>query len=120
MLSCTLDRSKFLWRDEIPPGETRKIVPADHGAAKDFHAFAKQTRHELVNATEANKEFNFCCVNDNWRRANGPRPVVSLGLPRNGEAFKHTWPTGHYPGAGPRWPRAIRPCAFPHGLFLKF
>ncbi len=59
-LNCPLPilRSKKALSD-MQPGETLKIVATDPGAMKDFQAFAKQTGHELVYATEANKEFLF-------------------------------------------------------------
>lgn len=59
-LNCPLPilRSKKALTD-MQPGETLKIVATDPGAMKDFQAFAKQTGHELVYATEANKEFLF-------------------------------------------------------------
>jgi tRNA 2-thiouridine synthesizing protein A len=59
-LNCPLPilRSKKALTD-MQPGETLKIVATDPGAMKDFQAFAKQTGHELVYATEENKEFLF-------------------------------------------------------------
>ena len=59
-LNCPLPilRSKKALTD-MQPGETLKIVATDPGAMKDFQAFAKQTGHELVYASEANKEFLF-------------------------------------------------------------
>ncbi len=59
-LNCPLPilRSKKALTD-MQPGETLKIVATDPGSMKDFQAFAKQTGHELVYATEANKEFLF-------------------------------------------------------------
>ena len=59
-LNCPLPilRSKKALTD-MQPGETLKIVATDPGAMKDFQAFAKQTGHELVYATEENEEFLF-------------------------------------------------------------
>ena len=59
-LNCPLPilRSKKALTD-MQPGEVLKIVATDPGSTKDFQAFAKQTGHELVYATEANKEYLF-------------------------------------------------------------
>jgi tRNA 2-thiouridine synthesizing protein A len=40
-------------------GQTLRILATDPGSVKDFQAFAKQTGHELVGATEENREFTF-------------------------------------------------------------
>jgi tRNA 2-thiouridine synthesizing protein A len=40
-------------------GQVLKIVATDPGSVRDFQAFCKQTRNELLQHTEANKEFTF-------------------------------------------------------------
>lgn len=40
-------------------GQVLKILATDPGAVKDFQAFAKQTGHQLLSQSEANREFTF-------------------------------------------------------------
>ena len=44
---------------EIGAGEVLKVMATDPGSVKDFQAFCKQTGHELVEHSEANREFTF-------------------------------------------------------------
>jgi tRNA 2-thiouridine synthesizing protein A len=57
-LNCPLPilRAKKALTD-MKSGEVLKIVATDPGSVKDFQAFAKQTSHELLEQSEANKEF---------------------------------------------------------------
>lgn len=38
---------------ELSGGQVLKVVATDPGSVKDFHAFARQTGHEIVSFTEA-------------------------------------------------------------------
>lgn len=40
-------------------GQVLKIIATDPGAVKDFEAFAKQTRNELLSSATTGKEFLF-------------------------------------------------------------
>jgi tRNA 2-thiouridine synthesizing protein A len=40
-------------------GQVLKILATDPGSIKDFQAFCKQTGHELLEHSEANREFTF-------------------------------------------------------------
>ena len=40
-------------------GQVVKILATDPGSVKDFEAFANQTGHELLEATEVGDEFHF-------------------------------------------------------------
>ena len=40
-------------------GQVLRIVATDPGSVKDFAAFCKQTGHELVSQSDADKEFTF-------------------------------------------------------------
>lgn len=44
---------------ELTSGQILRIVATDPGAVKDFQAFAKQTGNDLLEHSEANKEFTF-------------------------------------------------------------
>jgi tRNA 2-thiouridine synthesizing protein A len=44
---------------EMQSGQVLKILATDPGSVKDFQAFAKQTGNELLEHSEANKEFTF-------------------------------------------------------------
>ena len=44
---------------ELTTGQVLRIVATDPGAVKDFQAFAKQTGNELLEHSEANKEYTF-------------------------------------------------------------
>jgi tRNA 2-thiouridine synthesizing protein A len=59
-LNCPLPilRAKKALAD-IQSGQVLRIVATDPGSVKDFQAFCKQTGHELLSHTEANKEFIF-------------------------------------------------------------
>jgi tRNA 2-thiouridine synthesizing protein A len=59
-LNCPLPilRAKKALTD-MGAGQVLKIVATDPGSVKDFQAFCKQTGHELVSHSEANREFTF-------------------------------------------------------------
>jgi tRNA 2-thiouridine synthesizing protein A len=59
-LNCPLPilRAKKALAD-LQAGQVLKIVATDPGSVKDFQAFCKQTGHELLSQSEANKEFTF-------------------------------------------------------------
>jgi len=40
-------------------GQVLKILATDPGSVKDFEAFARQTGHELMEASEVGDEFHF-------------------------------------------------------------
>jgi tRNA 2-thiouridine synthesizing protein A len=44
---------------DMASGQILKIIATDPGAAKDFHAFAKQTGNELLEHAEAEGVFTF-------------------------------------------------------------
>ncbi len=44
---------------EMQSGQVLKILATDPGSVKDFQAFAKQTGNDLLEHSEANKEFTF-------------------------------------------------------------
>ena len=44
---------------ELSGGQVIKAVATDPGAHKDFHAFCRQTGHEMLAASEDNGEFTF-------------------------------------------------------------
>jgi len=43
----------------MSPGQSLKILATDPGSVRDFQAFARQTGHELVAASESGGEFRF-------------------------------------------------------------
>jgi tRNA 2-thiouridine synthesizing protein A len=43
----------------MSPGQSLKILATDPGSVRDFQAFARQTGHELVAASESGGEFQF-------------------------------------------------------------
>lgn len=43
----------------MSPGQSLKILATDPGSVRDFQAFARQTGHELVAASESGGEFHF-------------------------------------------------------------
>jgi tRNA 2-thiouridine synthesizing protein A len=45
--------------NELLSGQVLKVVSTDPGATKDFQAFARQTGHPLLGASEAAGEFTF-------------------------------------------------------------
>jgi len=59
-LNCPLPilRAKKALND-MQSGQVLKIVATDPGSVKDFQAFCKQTGHELLAQSEADKEFTF-------------------------------------------------------------
>jgi tRNA 2-thiouridine synthesizing protein A len=59
-LNCPLPilRAKKALTDMLS-GQVLKIVATDPGSVKDFQSFCKQTGNELLQHTEANKEFTF-------------------------------------------------------------
>ena len=59
-LNCPLPilRAKKALTD-MSAGQVLKILATDPGSVKDFQAFCKQTGHELLSQSEANKEFTF-------------------------------------------------------------
>jgi len=59
-LNCPLPilRAKKALSD-MSGGQVLKILATDPGSVKDFQAFCKQTGHELVAHSEADKEFTF-------------------------------------------------------------
>ena len=59
-LNCPLPilRAKKSLND-MQPGQVLKILATDPGSVKDFEAFAKQTRNELLSQSEASSEFTF-------------------------------------------------------------
>jgi len=59
-LNCPLPilRAKKALSD-MSGGQVLKILATDPGSVKDFQAFCKQTGHELVSHSEADKEFTF-------------------------------------------------------------
>lgn len=44
---------------EVPVGGTLEILATDPGAVADFQAFTRQTKHELVEHSEAGGVFRF-------------------------------------------------------------
>jgi tRNA 2-thiouridine synthesizing protein A len=59
-LNCPLPilRAKKALTD-MNAGQVLKILATDPGSIKDFQAFCKQTGHELLEHSEANREFTF-------------------------------------------------------------
>ena len=59
-LNCPLPilRAKKVLGD-LSAGQVLKVMATDPGSVKDFQAFCKQTGHELVAHSEADKEFTF-------------------------------------------------------------
>lgn len=59
-LNCPLPilRAKKSLTD-MQSGQVLKILATDPGSVKDFQAFAKQTGNQLLEHSEANKEFTF-------------------------------------------------------------
>jgi tRNA 2-thiouridine synthesizing protein A len=59
-LNCPLPilRTKKALAD-LSVGDVLKIVATDRGSVKDFHAFCKQTGHELISSAESGPEFTF-------------------------------------------------------------
>jgi tRNA 2-thiouridine synthesizing protein A len=59
-LNCPLPilRAKKALTD-LQSGQVLKVLATDPGAVKDFQAFSRQTGHQLLSHTEANKEFSF-------------------------------------------------------------
>ncbi len=44
---------------EMTSGQVLRVLATDPGSVRDFQAFAKQTGNELLEQSEANKEFLF-------------------------------------------------------------
>lgn len=44
---------------EMASGEILRVLATDPGSVRDFQAFCRQTGNELVEHSEANKEFTF-------------------------------------------------------------
>ena len=44
---------------EIEPNQTLKVVATDPSSVKDFQAFCKQTRHELLQLDDADGVYTF-------------------------------------------------------------
>ncbi len=44
---------------EMQSGEVLRVIATDSSAMSDFHAFAKQTGHELLASSEENQRFVF-------------------------------------------------------------
>ena len=44
---------------EVPPGGTLEVLTTDPGSVADFQAFCRQTKHELVENTEAAGVYRF-------------------------------------------------------------
>jgi len=44
---------------EMSSGQVLRVLATDPGAAKDFHAFAKQTGNQLLSDGEADQVFEF-------------------------------------------------------------
>lgn len=59
-LNCPLPilRTKKALAD-LRSGQVLKVLATDPGAVKDFQAFSRQTGHELLSHSQANKEFIF-------------------------------------------------------------
>jgi tRNA 2-thiouridine synthesizing protein A len=59
-LNCPLPilRAKKALTD-MSSGQILRIIATDPGSVKDFQAFSKQTGNELLEHSEANKEFTF-------------------------------------------------------------
>jgi tRNA 2-thiouridine synthesizing protein A len=59
-LNCPLPilRAKKALTD-MHSGQVLKIVATDPGSVKDFQAFSKQTGNQLLQHSEANREFTF-------------------------------------------------------------
>ena len=43
----------------LQSGQVLKVVATDPGSVKDFETFSRQTGHQLLEHSEANKEFTF-------------------------------------------------------------
>ena len=59
-LNCPLPilRTKKALAD-LHSGQVLKVLATDPGSVKDFQAFSKQTGHQLLDQSEANKEYTF-------------------------------------------------------------
>lgn len=59
-LNCPLPilRTKKALSD-MTSGQVLRIVATDPGSVRDFAAFSRQTGHELIESSEANREFTF-------------------------------------------------------------
>ena len=59
-LTCPLPvlRAKSML-SQMKSGEILRVVATDPSAVRDFHAFAKQTRHQLISYGEHSQEFEF-------------------------------------------------------------
>jgi len=59
-LNCPLPilRTKKSLND-MAPGQVIKVLATDPGSVRDFHAFSRQTGHELLASNAANGEFIF-------------------------------------------------------------
>lgn len=59
-LNCPLPilRAKKALTD-MQAGQVLKILSTDPGSVKDFQAFSKQTGHQLLSQSGANKEYTF-------------------------------------------------------------
>ena len=59
-LNCPLPilRTKKALAD-LQSEQVLKVLATDPGAVKDFQAFSRQTGHELLSHSEAQKEFTF-------------------------------------------------------------
>ncbi len=57
-LSCPLPILKAQKAlSELQSGQTLRLVATDAGSLRDFQAFAKQTRHELLEQQTVGKEY---------------------------------------------------------------
>lgn len=45
--------------NEMKSGEVLRVVATDPGSQKDFHAFARQTGHELLSSNQQGQEFEY-------------------------------------------------------------
>jgi tRNA 2-thiouridine synthesizing protein A len=59
-LNCPLPilRTKKALSD-LQSGQVLKVLATDPGAVKDFQTFSKQTGHELLSHSEAEREYTF-------------------------------------------------------------
>ena len=44
---------------ELQSGQVLRVAATDPGSVKDFAAFCKQTGHQLLSQSDANKEFTY-------------------------------------------------------------
>lgn len=59
-LSCPLPLLKAKQAlNKLPSGKILEVLATDSGSFKDFHVFARQARHELLLAEEANNEYRY-------------------------------------------------------------